>query len=327
MPSIMNQANSLSTHSGHEPEISHSCGLIVKIRDAPYNHKQMLFSRFFRRNRSLLFKVLLFLSPVVPLLMVKAPEMPSLRIYDRIQSWVVHPTAEVLTQASQGASYVWNHYFMLVGASKENELLKREVENFESQLLSFEELRAENQRLKEITSMPELPSLSTVAGQIIGQDPSGESLAFFINVGRKHGVKERMPVISPQGIVGTITRVHKNYSMFIAVQDPAHAVDGMILRSRAQFITEGKGLSLTGRLKYLDRSADVRVGDLVITSGLDKVFPKGLRIGFIVKVDRPRTGVMQNAELRPSADLSYLEEVLVVLSQKELSIASEDATP
>ncbi|MEO5668239.1 MAG: rod shape-determining protein MreC [Bdellovibrionota bacterium] len=282
----------------------------------------MLFSRFFRRNRPLLFKVLLFLSPVVPLLLVKAPEMPALRIYDRIQSWIVHPMAEVVTQATEGASFVWQHYFMLVGASKENETLKHDVENLESQLLGFEELRSENSRLKQIVAMPELPALHTVAGEIIGQDPSGESLAFFINVGRKHGIKERMPVISPQGIVGTITRVHNNYSMFMAVQDPAHAVDGMILRSRAQFITEGRGLSLTGRLKYLDRSADVRVGDLVVTSGLDKVFPKGLKIGFIIKVDRPRTGVMQNAELRPSADLSYLEEVLVVLNQKETSLAA-----
>lgn len=233
-----------------------------------------------------------------------------------MQSWIVHPIAELCTEATRGASYVWDHYFGLVGASKENDALKREVENLESQLLSYEELRNENQRLKTTLAMPELPALATVAGEIIGQDPAGESLAFFINVGRRHGVKERMPVISPQGIVGTIARVYANYSMFVAVQDPSHAVDGMIPRSRAQFIAEGRGLSLTGRLKYLDRSADVRVGDLVVTSGLDKVFPKGLKIGFIIKVDRPRTGVTQNAELRPSADLSYLEEVLVVTNQK-----------
>jgi rod shape-determining protein MreC len=286
----------------------------------------MLFSRFFRRNRSLLFKVLLFLSPVIPLVLVKAPEMPSLRIYDRLQSWIVHPIAEVFTQATHGAAFVWDHYFMLVGASKENDSLKAEIENLEAQLVDLEELRAENSRLKATLAMPELPGLKTVAGEIIGQDPAGESLAFFINVGRKNGIKERMPVISPQGIVGTVSRVYANYSMFTAVQDPSHAVDGMIARSRAQFISEGRGLSLTGRLKYLDRSADVRVGDLVVTSGLDKVFPKGLKIGYIIKVDRPRTGVTQNAELRPSADLSYLEEVLVVTNQKSLAIP-EEKTP
>jgi rod shape-determining protein MreC len=283
----------------------------------------MLFSRFFRRNRSLFFKILLFLSPVVPLLMVKAPDMPQLRVYDRLQSWIVHPIAEALTYATQGASFVWNHYFMLVGASQENELLKNEVKNLEAQLLALEELRSENTRLKQIVSMPELPALSTVASQIIGRDPSGESFAFFINAGSRNGVKPRMPVISPQGVVGTIKRVYPAYSMFVAVQDPSHALDGIILRSRAQFIVEGRGLSLTGRLKYLDRSADVRVGDLVVTSGLDRVFPKGLKLGFVIKVDRPRAGVTQNAELRPSADLSYLEEVLVVLNQKELSIAGE----
>lgn len=283
----------------------------------------MLFSRFFRRNRSLLFKVLLFLSPVVPLVLVKAPDMPQLRVYDRLQSWIVHPIAEVFTYATQGAAFVWNNYFALVGASKENEELRAEVRDLESQLLSSEELKSENSRLKEMLAMPEFPAFKTVAGRIIGQDPSGESLGFFINVGDKDGVKVRMPVISPQGIVGTITRVYANYSLFRAVQDPAHDVDGMILRSRAQFITEGRGLSLTGRLKYLDRSADVRVGDLVVTSGLDRVFPKGLKIGFVIKVDRPRTGVTQNAELRPSADLSYLEEVLVVVNQKDYTPPEE----
>jgi rod shape-determining protein MreC len=281
----------------------------------------MLFSRFFKRNKSLLLTAALFLSPVIPLILIKAPDLPRLRVYDRLQSWIVHPIAELVSHASRGAIYLWDNYFDLVGKSKENEELRREVEALNTQLLEMSELKSENERLRQILSMPELPELETIGAQIIGEDPSGESLSFFINVGSKHGIKERMAVISPEGVVGTITRVFSSYSMLKAVQDTSHTVDGLIPRSRAQFIVEGKGSSLTGRLKYLDRSADVRVGDLVLTSGLDRVFPKGLKIGFIIKVDRPHTGATQSAELRPTADLSYIEEVLVVTRQKSFEEA------
>lgn len=287
----------------------------------------MLFSRFFKRNRSLLIKLLLFLSPLVPLALVKAPDLPQLRVYDRLQSLVVHPTAELITNASQGASYVWDNYFSLVGKSKQNEELLREVEALESQLLEMSEFKSENERLRKMLIMSDIPTAQTVGAQIIGEDPSGESMSFFINAGLKQGVHPRMAVVAPSGVVGSITRSYSGYSLFTAIQDPSHTVDGMILRSRAQFIVEGRGASLTGRLKYLDRSADVRVGDLVVTSGLDGVFSKGLKIGYIIKVDRPRTGVTQNAELRPTADLSYLEEVRVVLDQKDIPqrAAIEDA--
>lgn len=279
----------------------------------------MLFSRFLKRNQSLLIKIALFLSPLIPLALVKAPDMPKLRIYDRFQSWLVHPIAEGITYATQGAYFVWDHYFALVGKSKENEDLKKEIESLESQLLDFTEFKNENDRLKTILKMSETKETKSIAAQIIGQDPSGESMSFFINVGSKHGIKPRMAVVSPLGAVGTIVRVYSTFSLFRAIQDPNHAVDGMILRSRAQFIVEGRGKSLSGRLKYLDRSSDIRVGDLVITSGLDGVFAKGLQLGFIIKIDRPRTGVMQVAELRPTSDLSYLEEVSVVLETKNIA--------
>jgi len=100
--------------------------------------------------------------------------------------------------------------------------------------------------------------------------------------------------------------------MFIALHDPSHNVDGIVTRSRARFMVEGGGRGLLGRLKYLDRSEDVRVGDLVITSGLDGVFPKGLKIGNIIRVSRPRAGVTQEADLRSAVDLGTLEEVMVL---------------
>ena len=256
-------------------------------------------------------------SPMIPILFVMSPDMPRLRLYDHAQSWVVHPISELITYASRGGTSIVDHYVMLVGASKERDDLKREVDSLESQLLDYQESQTENARLRALLKLPQERKLKHVAGRIIAEDPSGESLGFLLNVGTNHGIKERMPVISSRGVVGTIRRTFPEYSLMVAMQDPSHIVDGMIVRSRSQFVVQGKGGSLTGNLKYLDRAADVRVGDLVITSGLDKIFPKGIPVGFIVEINRPKAGVTQNATLRPSVDLSYLEEVLVVLSHDD----------
>lgn len=246
-----------------------------------------------------------------------APDMPRIRVYDHVQSWIVHPVSELFTFATRGASSIVDEYVFLVGAAQENEELKREIASLESQLLRSQEIESENDRLKELLKVVETDTYPFLSAKVIGEDPSGESLGFLISAGSRDGVEEGMAVISKNGIVGTIVRTFGSSAFFVALQDPSHIVDGFVARSRAQFMVQGEGTLLTGRMKYLDRAADLRVGDLVLTSGLDQVFPKGLPIGYVVEVNRPRSGVTQNARLRPSVDLSYLEEVMVVLGEKE----------
>jgi rod shape-determining protein MreC len=273
-----------------------------------------IFHRFWRNNRALILKLALLFSPLIPLLIMKAPPLPRLHLYDKVQSFVVHPTAEGLHNARRGTGVLFDRYLRLVDVQLTNEKLRAENDELRSQILTMEEIEAENERLKKILSMPVIPKAQHVTAQIIGQDSNPESLGFFINVGAHAGVKVRMPVISANGIVGTVLRVYPYSSLFIALQDPSHAVDGTIRRSRARFIVQGQGKPLTGQLKYLDRAEDVRVGDAVITSGLDGVFPRGLSVGTIVRVHRPKSGIMQSAEVRASADLGSLEEVMILLT-------------
>lgn len=280
----------------------------------------MLLNRFWRRHRGILIKVLFFLSPFIPLALLKAPDLPRLNIYERLQAAVVHPVTGALTDAKNGIGVLWGRYIGLVGTAKENESLVREKQALEARILELEELQQENTRLHEMLKMPVTGRSPFVTARLMGQDSTGESLGFYINVGEAQGVKPRMPVVSHMGIVGTVTRVYRNSSVFVALQDPSHNVDGIIVRSRARFVVEGRGRPLTGRLKYLDRASDVRVGDLVVTSGLDRVFPKGLRVGYVIRTDRPQVGVSQSAEIRAAADLSYLEEVMVLLGAQGLDM-------
>lgn len=277
----------------------------------------MFFSRFYRRHRSLILRLALFASPAIPIIWVVAPDMPRIRVYDHLQSWIVHPVSEFLTFATRGASSIVDEYVLLVGAAQENVELKREIASLESQLLNNQEVELENERLKELLKVVEPAPYKYLSAKVIGEDPSGESLGFLISAGTQDGVQEGMAVLSANGIAGTVVRSFRGSAFFIALQDPSHIVDGFVARSRAQFMVQGEGSLLTGRMKYLDRAADLRVGDLVLTSGLDQVFPKGLPVGYVVEVNRPRSGVTQDARLRPSVDLSYLEEVIVVLGNQE----------
>ena len=120
-----------------------------------------------------------------------------------------------------------------------------------------------------------------------------------------------MAVISPEGVVGQILKASPDYATVLLVTDYNSAIDAIVQRTRAKGIVEGKEGNRC-QLKYLLRTEDVEPGDIVITSGLDGKFPKGLMIGEIQKVDKRHLGVFQYAELIPKVDLDRLEEVLVI---------------
>jgi rod shape-determining protein MreC len=132
-----------------------------------------------------------------------------------------------------------------------------------------------------------------------------------VNKGETNGVKKGMAVISPEGVVGQILKTAPYHSTVLLITDYNSALDSIIQRTRAKAIVEGIGENLC-QLKYLLRSEDVMIGDVVVTSGLGGNFPKGLMVGEIRKVDKKEHGIFQHAELVPSVDLTKLEEVLII---------------
>lgn len=281
----------------------------------------MIFQKFWTRHKRLIFVLFLFCLPLVPIAFFRV-RLPRLNIYERLNAGIVLPVTEALRNAGAGIGVLWTRYLHLIEVSRQNEKLAKENDELKNQILALEESKVENLRLKKLLEIPELNQSPHVVAKVIGQDTSFENLGFFINAGEAQGLAPRMPVINAQGIVGTITRVFKNSASFVTLLDPTHDVDGVIVRSRARLMIEGKGKPLVARLKYLDRSEDVRVGDTVITSGLDGVFPKGLLIGNIVKADKPQAGVLQEAELRAAFELGTLEEVIVLKNQQNSVLAA-----
>ena len=152
---------------------------------------------------------------------------------------------------------------------------------------------------------------SGISAQVIARDTTSEYQTIRINKGRDVGLERRMPVITPSGAVGQLINVWEHYSDVLLMTDHNHAIDVIVQRSRARGILKG-GSSVLCELRYLNRTDDVMIGDVLVTSGIEGIFPKGLLVGTVHDVEKGKFGVTQSVGVQPTVNLSKLEEVYVV---------------
>jgi rod shape-determining protein MreC len=152
--------------------------------------------------------------------------------------------------------------------------------------------------------------------RIIGRDPLPFSGTVTINKGERDGIAKNMAVLSPFGVVGQIMAISGHAARVLLITDHNSGVDAVVQRSRARGIVEG-GIDGGCLMKYVKRGEDVDVGDRIVTSGLDGIFPKGIIIGNVTRVTRGVRGLLQVAEVTPSVPLDRIEEVLVVRARPE----------
>lgn len=229
----------------------------------------------------------------------------------------------VVTQ--RGATYsfyslreMWSGYLYLVELREENIHLKKEAGQLKEQLNTMREAVQENQRLKGLLAFKEVTGHSTVTARVIGMDPTSLFKTITIGKGSADGVSKGMAVVANDGVVGRVLNSSADSSRVLLITDRNSDVDTLIQRSRDRGIAEGADFGLL-QLKYLPRSADAAEGDLLVTSGVGGIFPKGLIIGSISKLDRSAGGIFLHAEVMPAVNFSKLEEVLVITnSPKEI---------
>jgi len=218
----------------------------------------------------------------------------------------------------------WRTYIDLVDVRAENEILRRRVAELEHQNLRIAEILETDRRLAELLKFRTNFLGDAQAAMVIARDPFPAFGTVTISKGEADGVRKGMAVVSPQGVVGRILTTSAHSARVLLITDHNSGVDALVQRTRARGIVEG---SLDGRcsMKYLKREEDVTVGDRIITSGLDGVFPKGLLIGEVTHVTRGTRGLLQVAEVRPAARLETLEEVLVLDPGTRLRVSSGEA--
>ena len=217
---------------------------------------------------------------------------------------------------------LWSGYVALRDVQAENETLKRELQTLQVRL---QEERAQAQRtenFRQLLQLRERAGVETIASEIIAGPASVEFRDMTIDKGSIDGITRDMAVISPAGVVGRVILPSPRASRVQMLIDRNAAAGAMIERTRAQGLVVGEGANL--RMEYVPGTADVKGGDLVVTSGIDKIYPKGFVIGTVEAVNRGG-GTYQEITVRPSVDFSRLEEVLVVTTPPPAITAAQIA--
>jgi rod shape-determining protein MreC len=237
---------------------------------------------------------------------------------DRTLVWVTAPLQKAIVWVVDGVAHVWTDYVYLVGVEEQNEKLRKTVEELGRKTVRIAELESENERLQWLTKMrKKLEDTGVVGAKVIGVSTSPAARHIRIDVGKNDGVNVGAAVIGSTGLVGKVTGTTGGYSEVTLLVDGRSAVDVVVEGSRARGIVRGQGEDDVCKIDYLLRSADVSIGNRVVTSGIGGVFPAGLLVGEISFVTSPNVGVFREAELKPSVPFRQLEEVLVVVPAEE----------
>ncbi len=233
--------------------------------------------------------------------------------FESLFLWIVAPIQSLFTHTVDGISDVIQHYFMLVGVAQENERLRRQVDAMTRANNALREEVKRLNRVNRLLAFQEQDSKPSVVATIIGRDATQWVKAVYIDKGMEDGVRENLPVVTDVGLVGHVVQSGPISSKVLLIVDRRSAIDAYFQESRVPGIVIGTG-GATCEMKFVPITAEVAVGDRVLSSGLGGLFPKGLMVGRVVAVSRGRQGLFQEIRIAPSVDLTRLEEVLVLLS-------------
>jgi rod shape-determining protein MreC len=209
-----------------------------------------------------------------------------------------------------GVRGMWSGYIALQRVEEENTALKHELQTLQ---ITLQQERAEAQRtdnLRQLLELRERAQLDTVAAEVIAGAASPDFKTVTIDKGSSEQLATDMAVISPAGVVGRVILPSRRASKVQLLIDRNAAAGALIERTRVQGVVVGIGDGLL-RMEYVPGTADVKTGDLVVTSGIDGIYPKGFVIGTIDHADRG-AGAYHEIVIRPAVDFSRLEEVLIV---------------
>jgi len=234
-----------------------------------------------------------------------------------IQVWAVDlldPFERGLHWTVETASNAWTSVRALRRAQKQNQELRAELDTARSQVLQLSEKAREADRLRALLDFKGQLPYPTIAAEVIATSPGERSSAIFIGKGSDAGLATDLAVITPAGIVGKIVAVFPRSAQVLLLTDPTSGVGCLLEKSRLQGVLKGSGDGLA-QLRYVMNEQPVSVGDSLLTSGLDQIYPKGLPVGTVVRTGEGN--IYKEITVKPAAQLDRLETVLVVLKSAE----------
>jgi len=206
----------------------------------------------------------------------------------------------------------WQNYLALQQVRVENEQLKLEVARLQVGLQQERAVAEQTRTLQQLLEFRSSVSFATTGAAVIAGGASPDFRTMTIDKGTREGLKPDMAVIAPAGVVGRVIMPSPRASKVQLLIDRNAAAGALVERSRAQGVVEGTGADLL-HMNYVSGVADVKVGDRVVTSGIDGIYPKGFVIGQIESIERG-AGEFSAIVIRPAVDFASLEAVLIVLT-------------
>ncbi|HET9994917.1 MAG TPA: rod shape-determining protein MreC [Candidatus Acidoferrum sp.] len=243
-----------------------------------------------------------------------------------IRVWTVGAVSPFERAGSYGFGWVreiWRHYFALQNTSKDNEQLRRENDSLKMQLTQLQGKAAEADRLAALLNFRQSHAdVPMIAARVIGASAGAASQTIQLDRGERDGIRRNMGVITPDGIVGKVVESYPNASQVLLLTDKDSGVGAMLAESRIQSPVGGQGEPLLV-MKYVANDDTVNPGERVVTSGMDRIFPRDLPVGTVAEI-KPGNPFKQ-IRIKPAANLERLEEVLVLLSLHPLEMKNEAA--
>ena len=235
-----------------------------------------------------------------------------------IRLWTVSavtPLEKAIVWCQNGLGNMWSNYIYLRGVRQENRDLKFEIEQLRLEQVRLSDDAQQARRLQALLGFKEQYIAKTVAAQVIGSSGSEQSRSVYIDKGTSAGVEKDMAVITADGLVGKVLRAYGSSAQVLLINDQSSGVGVILDKSRLQGVIKGTAVGEV-ILEKVMTDEQVAPGDLIVTSGGDQIFPKGITVGTVMKVS-PGADLFLNIRVKPSANLSRLEEVLVITRKED----------
>jgi len=241
-----------------------------------------------------------------------------------IRVWVVSSVTPFERAGAWGVVQVrgvWRHYFALRNTSRENEALRTENDALRLTIAQLQSKAAEADRLGALLNFKTSNAkVAMVGARVIGASAGTASRTIEIDRGARDGIQRNQPVITPDGAVGKVIEVYRYSAQVLLLTDKDSGIGAMLVGSRIQGPVGGTGDPML-TMKYVPADETVNVGEKIVTSGMDKIFPRDVPVGTVLEVKMGNP--FKQIRVAPAAKLDRLEEVFVLLTQEPLEFQNE----
>ena len=235
-------------------------------------------------------------------------------------NFVYRPFQNLAYVTSRFVKNTWKHYIDLVDAKKENEVLKKQINQKQLVVVTLEERIQSMLKVSKAQSYAEDLKLSGVPAHILAYDPFAQIQSVWVSKGSENGVMLNSPVINERGLVGRVIRVLEDSSLVLLMVDSHFSVDVINTESRVRALVVGSGVDairlkrypLISHIEYFDLGQPFKRGDLLVTSGLGGIYPAGIPVGTVADIRRAEDSSVDRSTVIPEVDFSTLEEVVIL---------------